>query len=196
MKTSLRTVNAIACYGTVLVTQQSSSWTKLIQKYDKSEALRIQGGMRCRYPIRIAPINMGPIAFQSFDQQRVSGRRPMSDHGRFVSDLIDREIRIRHARLPIRSRIHRAELAFKRDRLASDTFLKLNPTKLPYRTYQFSRRSCHQNCHQETELCFGVSWLRAPEELPLHNALARSPWTAYWRDLSIRLQRSQPRVHL
>jgi len=126
----MRIVNATTCYDIILETQQSSSWTKLIQKNDMSEALRIQGGMSCRWVIRIAPINMGPVAFQSFDQQRVLGQRPTSDHERFVSDLIHQEIQIsgynRQAAYLVRDTLWRISI---RKRLESLQTLSSNSTQ-------------------------------------------------------------------
>lgn len=55
---------------------------------------------------------MSPVALQPFNHQRVSGGRPMSDHVGLVSDLVNREIRKRRARLPVWSWIHLAGITF------------------------------------------------------------------------------------
>lgn len=62
---------------------------------------------------------MSPVAIETFDHERVSGRRPVSDHFRFVTHLIDREIRVGHAGLSVWSWKHSADFTISKSVLFS-----------------------------------------------------------------------------
>ena len=41
------------------------------------------------YPVSVAKFDMGPIALQTFENQRISGRRAMSCHLGVVSHMVN-----------------------------------------------------------------------------------------------------------